>query len=183
MNKIKRVSNFFHILFQIVFIALPILLIIIWIQAPSPIGVFYQQTGILINFIPQSIKILHPLDNLTKLLGFSISLLALISTELVLYFLIKLFRLYANAEIFSLQSVRYIKYVAYSLLLGQLINPIYQGVISAFLTWGNPKGHRVATISLDGTNLGILLLSLLIILISWIMAEGYKLREEQQYTI
>ena len=72
------------------------------------------------------------------------------------------------------------------LLVGQLIiNPIYEGLISMLLTWDNPahQGLRIAKIGFDQTNLGILFTALLVILISWIMAEGYQLREEQQLTI
>ena len=57
--------------------------------------------------------------------------------------------------------------------------------MSAALTWGNPRGshERMAAISFSGTNVAILLTALLIILISWIMAEGHKLAEDQKYTI
>jgi len=104
----------------------------------------------------------------------------------VLYFLIKLFRQYEKGEIFLIENVRYIRNIGYTLLIGQLLNPIYDGLISADLTWGNhyvQKGMRIASVTFDNTNITVLLTSLFIILISWIMAEGYQLRAEQQLTI
>lgn len=203
MNKIKRVSLFFRIIFQIIFIAIPILLIFSWIYAPEPLNLFI---GIIkFNAIPSTYAgphvyakgayllhppmgapepvLLHILSWKEKCLGFLVSLLPTTIDLIVLYCLIKLFRLYEQGEIFSINNVKYIRNIGYALLIGQLLNPIYQGLMGIVLTWNNPKGHRFAAISLDQTNLGILLVGLMVILISWIMTEGCRLREEQQLTI
>lgn len=37
MNKIKRVSLFFRVIFQILFLALPVLVAAAWVIAPIPI--------------------------------------------------------------------------------------------------------------------------------------------------
>lgn len=183
MNKIQRVSTFFKWLFLIIGIALPILSIIFWMNAPASITLVHHAFSI--NDIPKwkSIQILHPLSSTTKLLGFFINLIPLTISLCVLYFLIRLFQLYEKCEIFSLKNVRYIKYIGYTLFIGQLINPIYEALLSAALTWHNPHGERMAVISFSGTNMAILLTALLIILISWIMAEGHQLAEDQKYTI
>ena len=101
----------------------------------------------------------------------------------ILYSLIKLFGLYSKGEIFSVNNVRYIRNIGYALLFTQIVNPLYQVLMGAVLTLHNPPGHRFLSITLDQTNLGIILIALIVILISWIMAEGCKLREEQQLTI
>lgn len=183
MNKIQRTSLFFRVLFQIIFILLPLLTIITWIYAPEPIS--FLGSKIILSAFSHGYPIVQPLTVDTKLLGFLISLLPLIVNLFVLYFLIKLFRLYEQGEIFTMNNVRYIRNIGYALLIGQLINPVYQALISMAMTWNNPphQGLRIISISLDGTNIGIILMSLLIILISWIMLEGYKLKEEQQFTV
>lgn len=183
MNKIKKTSLFFRILFQIIFVLLPIILLIAWMNAPTPLTIFGN--AITMDFIPHGIPILNPMTTMTKIFGFLVSLIPMLVNLFVLYFLIKLFRLYEQGEIFTANNVRYIRNTGYALLIGQLLNPIYQALLSLVLTWNNPphRGLRVISISLDGTNIGILLMSLLIILISWIMAEGYKLKEDQQLTI
>ena len=88
-----------------------------------------------------------------------------------------------SEEIFSPNHVRYIRNISYALLLGQLIEPFYQFVMGFVLTINNPPHHRYAAITLGQNNIGILLTALLIILISWIMLEANKMREEQQLTI
>lgn len=189
MNKIKRVSLFFKILFQIIFVALPILLIIAWVSSPDSIVLF----GGIINmsFIPRAYSsagshgnsILHVLSTNERLMGFCLSAIPMMVQLYIVYSLIKLFQLYQNGIIFSLKNVKYIRNIGYALLIGQLINPFYEGLMGLVLTLHNPPGHRFATITLDQTNLGIIFTGLLIILISWIMAEGCKLQEEQQLTI
>lgn len=184
MQNIQRVSFWFRALFQILFIVMPLLLLLFWLNAPTPIPRSPNFAGLAINFIPQGIEVLGPLSIASKSLGFLICLLPVGVMELILYFLIKLFRLYEKGNIFTLANVKAIKNIAWILLLGEIIiNPIFQALISLALTIHNPPGYRYIKIGIDGTNIGLVLTALLIILISWIMAEGVRLHEEQQYTI
>ncbi len=183
MNKIKNVSLFFKVVFQIIFFLLPILFVMSWYYAPQELNLLI---GIIrINAIPISYQndVLHELSQSERIFGGLVGVIPLIIQMLVLYFLIKLFKLYEKGEIFSLRHVKYIRNIGYTLFAGQLIEPFYQGIMGVILTLHNPPHHRFVTITLDQTNIGMLLTALLVILISWIMAEGYKLREEQQFTI
>lgn len=195
MNRIKNVSLFFRVVFQIIFFLLPISLIVSWIYAPDNLVLL---TGFIrLDAIPATYSgmhtytatglpekaILHTLSIGEKSLGCLISAIPMMVKMVILFFLIKLFKLYEKGEIFSLNHVRYIRNIGYALLIGQLIEPFYQFALGIVLTIHNPPHHRFATITLDQTNIGILLTALLVILISWIMAEGCRLREEQQLTI
>lgn len=176
MNKIQRVSTIFQALFQVAFFALPILLILFWLSAPYPV---WQLGGFTVESIPPGIKIMHAFNMETRLIGLGISIIPTAIQMLILYFLNKLFGLYRKGEIFSIANVNYIKNIGYLMLLDQLlVNPIYQLFITAGMTWQNPKGHGVASITMDQTNIAIVIAAVLIILVSWIMAEGCKLREE-----
>ena len=115
MNKIQRVSTFFKWLFVITGIVLPVLLIIFWINAPESITTTHH--AFVISDIPKIIKIFYPLSSTTKLLGFAISLMPLTIDLFILYFLIRLFQLYEQCEIFSLRNVRYIKKICYTLFM------------------------------------------------------------------
>jgi hypothetical protein len=189
MNRIKYVSLFFRILFQILFVTLPVISIIFWVNAPEPITLLNGMISL--NFIPASYtatadhttKILHTLNSSEKIFGFCVSAIPMLIELSIVYSLIKLFKLYEGGEFFSINNVRYIRNAGYALLLGQLINPLYEGLIGIVLTWYNPVGHRFFAITFDQTNIGMVLTALLIILISWIMAEACKLREDQQLTI
>lgn len=205
MNKIKQVSLFFRIIFQLLFIALPIFLIISWAYAPDELNLLagiiklhaipsnysgmHTYTAPGAHFLPPSSgvndkAILHTLSTNEKIIGCLVSGIPTMLEMFILYCLIKLFKLYEKGRIFSIKHVKYIRNIGYALLAQQLLmEPIYQFVMGVVLTMHNPPQHRFASISFDQTNIAILLTSLLVILISWIMAEGYKLREEQQLTI
>lgn len=162
----------------------PIVLILGWISAPASFTLLNGSVGMNVIPVSYSDKILHVLSAKEKLLGVLVSIIPLYIELLVLYFLIRLFRLYEKGEIFSLSNVRYIRKIAYTLLLGELLaNPVYEFLMGLVLTLQNPPGHRMASITFNQTNFGILLIALFTILISWVMAEGCKLREEQQLTI
>lgn len=183
MQRIQRVSLFFRILFQLSIIIIPTSLIFFWIKGPTPVPIF-PNFGVFLNFIPKGIQIIHSLSPWEKFSGFLISMIPTSINLITLYFLLKLFRLYEQGEIFSINNVRYLRNIGYVLLIGELLaEPIYQALISGVLTWGNGHGHRFIQITMGGSNLGMILLAFFIILISWIMAEGCKLREEQQLTI
>lgn len=179
MNKIQRISKFFKWLFVLLFILLPIFYAFFWLHSPIPISSFIATSGL----IPAGTQIMQPLSLETKMLSFTVALIPLSIDLLVLYFLIRLFICFERGEIFALENVKNIKRIGYTILIGQLFTIIYQLLITTVLTWNNPAPYRVAIFSFTGTNFGLLLAALLVILISWIMAEGYKLKEEQEYTI
>lgn len=183
MNKIQRISFFFKIVFQMLFVALPILLIMAWIKSAGTFEI--MDRFIYLNYIPAAYMgtILHPLSLSEKYLALGASCLPLFVQLFILFSLIKLFKLFEQAIFFSIENVRSIRNVGYALIASQVINPIYQGLMGLILTWRNPEGQRVLSITLDHTNIGVILVALMVILISWIMLEGYKLREEQQLTI
>lgn len=181
MNKIQQVSRAFRLLFQICFVILPFLIIYAWIHPEQPIILFNHM--FVFDFIPREYTLNQPISNISKIIGFLISLIPLSAQLLNLYFLIQLFRLYEKGIIFSLANVKYLSYIGYALLSIEIINPIYQALISIAMTWSNPPGHRMISISLSGINIAMVLVAILIILISWIMAEGYRLQEEQKLTI
>ena len=54
----------------------------------------------------------------------------------------------------------------------QVLKPLHQLLLSGALTMHNPPGQRYITISLSGTDIGIVLTGLLIFLISWIIQKG-----------
>jgi len=195
MEKIRRVSLYFRMIFQLIFIALPVLLIVSWIYAPESLVLLH---GIIhLDAIPANYSgmhvfssqgvpekaLLHTLSVSEKILGCLVSAIPMVVNMFILFMLIKLFRLYEKGEIFTVNNVKYLRNIGYALLIGQLIDPAYQFVMGIVLTLHNPPHHRFASITLDQTNIGIVFTALLVILISWIMLEAYKLREEQQLTV
>ncbi|OGT47004.1 MAG: hypothetical protein A3F17_06020 [Gammaproteobacteria bacterium RIFCSPHIGHO2_12_FULL_41_15] len=186
MNKIKRVSQIFRILIFAIFILVPLLQTLFWMQAPKPLSLgnfFSSGTGVAVTFIPKAVDILHPFTTANRANGFLVSLIPTAIVMLICYYLMSLFKLYQNGIIFSLENVRLIKKLGVTLSISQLVQPFYQFLLSMSLTWENPIHQRYGLISLNQTNIAILLIGLILILISWIMAEGHKLKEEQDFTV
>ena len=177
MNKIRYVSLFFRIFFQVIFVSLVVAQILGWIYAPT--------RGCFFNVIPASYQMLvmHHFSLNTKIAGFFVSSIPLVIKLIVLYSLIKLFRLYERLEFFSVQNVLRIRNTGYALLLFEIVNPLTDFLLGFVLTSSNPPGFRIATITLSDANIGMILTALVIILNSWIMSEGCKLKEEQQLII
>lgn len=177
MNKIKNVSLIFKILFQAIFVGLIFVQILGWIYAPT--------ANLALNVIPHSYQghVQHVLTLNDKIAGFFVTAIPTIAKLLTFYFLIKLLGLYQRLVFFSEENVRYIKNAGYSLLMLQLINPVCELLLGFILTSGNPPGSRFASISMTEWDIGFILTALIIILASWIMAEGCKLLNEQQLTI
>jgi len=177
MNKIKNVSLIFRLLFQIIFVGIIFIQIIGWIYAPTE--------NILLNVIPHSYigYIQNELNLNVKIAGFFVSAIPTMLKLLTFYFLIKLLNLYENLIFFSENNVRYIRNAGYSLLVLQLINPICEFLLGFILTADNPPGFRIARLLITEWNIEFILTALIIILASWIMAEGCKLNNEQQLTI
>lgn len=195
MNKIKRTSLFFRVLFQSILILLPLLLIISWVISE---GTFQINLGIQsdnlfeivarvinLNYLPEAYsgKILHPLNAYEKLLSLGAGCLPLIVNLYILCALIRLFKLYERGIIFSMNNVRYIRNIGFALIATQITNALYQVLMGFIVTWNNPPGQRFTSITMDQTNGGIILVALMVILISRIMLEGCKIREEQQLTV
>lgn len=183
MSKIKHVSLIFRYSLQLIFILMPLLLAIFWINAPHPLARIAPHSSFFLSYIPGGLNILYPLSAQTKILGFAVSLIPLSINLIIIYLLISLFKQFSNNEIFTINNVRTIKRIGYALLIGQLLSPIHQALLSAVLTWSNPPGMRTISVSFVGTNIGIILTAVLLILISWIFAQGAEIQEEQQYTV
>lgn len=180
MNKIQKVSFFLRSFFQIIFFVLPILLVLFWLFAPVLYPLYpYAAT----YFIPSGIEILHPLSVTNCLFGFLINLLPTVVTMYILHFLIKLFSLYEKGAIFTYENAKYIKKIAITMLIGQFVRFIYEVLISIALTIDNPAGHRVGTITFNNYDVYNIITAIMLIVISWIMAEGAKLKEEQSLTV
>lgn len=183
MHKIQRVSLGFRIIFQSLFIFIPLMQVVAWIMAPQ--SIHFLAHVFQFDVIPHmyQAKILHTLTASDKVLGLMVSMIPTGVSLFCLYFLIKLFKLYERGEIFSALNVNYIRKIGYVLVIGQLLNPLYEALMGIVLTIQNPPGQRMFGVAFTQNNIEILIFALLLLLVSWIMAEGHKLREEQQLTV
>ena len=183
MTKIQKTSRYFRILFQISCILLLVAEIATWANAPASLTL-WQQTGA--SMIPEGYlsKILAQHFSATiKLEGFLVNMIPTGIEIIILILLIRLFRQFELGNIFTEKNVNYIRKIGYAILIGQLLLPVYQSLIGIIVTWSNGPTHRMFAITFGTDNIKIIIGALIVILISWIMAESYKLHEEQQLTV
>ena len=55
--------------------------------------------------------------------------------------------------------------------------------MSVVLSFNNPPGERILAISFVGMDFLTLILGMIILIISWVMKEGYILADEHSHTI
>jgi len=176
MNRIFTLSRGLSLMFKILFVATGLGTLLIWWFSPDSFQ-WLRQFGISMPalFVPiMSATLTHG----QKLLAFSISLIPASITMLTFYRAIQLFDLYQHKVIFSSQNVMLLRKISSLLLIRQCIEPFYQALLSPVLTWHNPPGQTILAISFNDVNLGLLMLSFCILLVSLIMQEGLKIKED-----
>jgi len=184
MQKIQMVSRFFHYLFIVILVAWVAAYFYRWFLMPVDLVIGQKPSPYLhFSLIPDGVKVLHPITYSTRFWGFLVSLIPLAVKLYIITSLIQLFKLYEKGKIFTDKNVFHIKMIAYLLLAVQLIRPVHEAFLTMILTWHNPVGHRMAVASMTGTNIGLMLTALVILLVAWIMGEAKKLKEEQELTV
>jgi hypothetical protein len=184
IKKIQRVSSAFRKCFQIMLSLIPIALILFWVNAHHLEYMRVHCHALSAMFLSDTIAIMHPMTAINKVWGFIISLLLNHGfIMLTLYFLIKLFKLYEKGEIFTQLNVKYVRNIGYTMLASQVAHLFYYPAITLAMTINNPPGHRFSAINFSDGNACAIFTAFIIILISWVMAEGCKLHEEQKYIV
>lgn len=114
---------------------------------------------------------------------FAIQCLPLSITILICQRLSKLFQLYGKGHLFEETNIRLIKQISLFMIAGEAMQLIYQPLITAALTFANPPGERVASLTLGTTNASTLITAFIILLASWIIQEANQLKSDSQLTI
>ena len=120
----------------------------------------------------------------TKMIWLASNLIGFAPLFLGLLILKTLFTNYKMGIIFSLQNAEKYKYIGGLFLIDAfLTGPLSQMLNVLAVTLSNPPGHRYISLSFGTPNVEAIFCGILILCISWIMTEGYKLQEEQSLTI
>jgi hypothetical protein len=188
MEKIQRVSRLILKALNVLLIASPICFVTFWAFIDHPYLKGLLQQGLLSNPIdtPEGAVNLGEVDwtVLGKCMGILGDGLALIITLLGLFTLNGLFKNYQKGYIFSLDNTQKYKFLGWLFFLkGLVVIPFSQMFMVLAVSLSNPPGHRYITLSFGTPNLEALFCGTLIIVISWVMSEGYKLQEDHQLTI
>ncbi len=174
MNRIQHVSSIFRFLFTALIFFIPIITLMYWLffnQLPAgftiELPVITNQTlpfntllmALLVSMIPMSVAIYGAIN------------------------LKELFKLYEEAVIFSKKNVNCIRRLGYTLILWVVANFIFVVLISGVLTFNNPPRERSIVAQLGASDIGALIIGAVIVLISWVMKEAARLKDEQIHTV
>jgi hypothetical protein len=179
MNKIKRVSRRFRILFQILFYFTPVAVLWFWLSLHGPIDLF-SKLGI------GAALFMHPvtINGITRILGIIVTMLPAGILMYALAQLIKLFKHYEHGEIFTIDNANRYRKLGYTLFAWVIGGLIYDALISLVMTFQNSgAGQKVVAIGVNGIDIVVIITGGLILLIAWVMKEAQKISEEQSLTI
>ncbi|RUR18062.1 DUF2975 domain-containing protein [Legionella sp. km535] len=180
MHKIKRTSHILSLFFQTLGWALPLgvtYLILFHLETMLQWGAWHSIfSGDLVEN-PSQISLTH------RFIILAIELVPITITVLICRQLARLFRLYEQGALFEKENIKLIKNISIFMILGEFIQLIYQPLITAALTFNNPVGKRLISITLGSTNATTLITAFIILLASWIVKEANRLKTDAQLTI
>jgi hypothetical protein len=189
MEKIQKVSLYFRWFFTALIILTPLFSAFCWYffegKIPSASQAhfgFSAEISPAVQFA-NKLPLISKITTQTKMLGFLVSLIPDGIFMLACFLLAQLFRLYEKGQIFLAQNVRCIRNLGLLLLIKPVLLLVYEPLLTFILTMNNPVGERLIKVSAGTDQIGEIALALVILLISWIMDEGRKLKEQEDYIV
>jgi len=174
IDHVRRVSRKYLVLFNVLLVGTPVAVLLYWVFFNSLPEGFHAELPVL----PMS-----DLSGSQLILGALVSLLPLGVTLYGLVTLKALFRLYADAVMFSIDNVKYFRRLGYIFIAWVIANTIFTPLISLVMTYSNPAGERTLVAQFGIVDLFTLIAGGVILVIAWVMNEGGKLKDEQEYTV
>ena len=120
------------------------------------------------------------LPTISRVLGFLVSM---VPAGVLIYGLARLrrlFRLYEVGDIFSADAARCLRQFAVAVMLQALLRPITGAALSVIMTFHNPPGERMLSLTIGSGEFAALLLGGLLLVIAWIMGEGARMADENR---
>lgn len=177
-NPIQQISKQFRIFFTVGIYLVPLFTLGFWLTGG------YPNMPVVDAFLPSEFV---PLVQLMPVWGrIAACLLSFIPAGVVmavLFFLIRLFKLYENNKIFTADNVRLFRSIGYTILIGEILGLFFHPAITLLVSATSGMNHAIAEIKFDIGDITTFLVAFLIILISWIMRAGQRLQEESDYTV
>ncbi len=172
IERIRRVSRMMSALCLIGMVGLPLSLALAWAY-PELLGSAYPAFEGLWGE-PGSLPIV------SRVIGFLVSM---IPTGVLIFGMARLrrlFHLYQTGDIFNADASRCLKLFAITVMLQAVLGPLAGAAHSVIVTFHNPPGERVLSLSLGSGEFAALLLGGLLLVIAWIMGESAKVADENR---
>jgi uncharacterized membrane protein len=169
----QTISKSLRILSQIFLILTPIMVILSWSN-----NNFHQFFSVVnweidINALP--------LDS--KIYAILISLIPSSLWMAALYYLSKLFKHFEDNKLFSVANVYYLKKVGLFLFLEAIISLLTVPALSIITTMHNGVGNRELRLAISTNDIYNIAVAGVVMICAWVMYEGFKLKQEHDYTV
>lgn len=177
MQKIQKWSRIIRIFFQIIFIVTPILGFIFSFSAAFPEQDVLIKQNLLKPFITEN----TPYG--ARIICVMISMIPFAIIMLGFYHLIKLFKLYELGKIFDLESIEHMRMGAFTVLIWLIADMVIYTLDVLVLTINNPAGQRILSLHFRSVHFSTLVVAIVFIIITQIMDEARKLKDENDYIV
>ena len=175
MDRIRRASRRLRRLLLIVACTIPVINAMVWVYINHFPQIIYS------HMLPFFVSI--PLPASARFMGFLVTMMPAAVAISGAYYLMRLFRLYEQGQIFRPPNVLCFKKLSRVLIWWFAVGILHKSLLSVALTLHNPPGQRIITLGIGSPDLTALLLGGILAVIAWVMEEGRKLQEDQDFTV
>jgi len=95
----------------------------------------------------------------------------------------QLFRLYEQGILFEVANIKLIKSIGIYMIVGELVQLIYQPLVTYALTCMKPAGQHMVIVEFGTPNFAALVTGFVIVMASWIIEEAHELQVDKQLTV
>ncbi len=156
---------------DVVLVAVPLVLIATMVFLPAQLAMFQGPPGLQVS--PDATRTHVALAQAVGMVPLAIAMWTLWQMR-------RLFALYANGVVLTLQAARQIRRVGQGFLILALLPLIVIPAQSVLLSWANPEGQRSLSVTLDDNMLVSIIVSGFLILIGWAMAQAADVAAENE---
>ncbi|XPS84934.1 conserved uncharacterized protein, DUF2975 [Desulfosarcina variabilis str. Montpellier] len=174
-ERIQRASRRLRMILNSVFWAMPVVNALVWIFMN------HFPDYLTSEMLPYCARI--PLPASARLMGFAAVMIPTGVAMTGAFYLMRLFKLYEQGEIFKLNNVHCYKKLSRVLIWWFIAGILCRSLLTTALTLHHPPGQRMISFGLTSTDLTTLLVGLILMVIAWVMEEGRKLQEDQDLTV
>lgn len=184
----QRISFYLSKIFKVMAIISPLFILFTWIFIESSFLKTLQPYITFLNSVSTPIGNFNFLElnhsTLTKIVGFTGSLIGSASYIFSYYYLNIIFNNYSNKKIFIHENVKLYKKIGIAIFInGILCIPLQDCLFTLAATLNNMPGKRYLCISFGTPNLEAIISGFVVTVIAWVMQQANEIQQEQQLTI
>lgn len=184
MNNIVKPSRRFALLFKALLYLYPAWIFIFWMSLSLDGNIWMSigfSPGYLTDFLSEG-QVMEP-ELWQRILCFVSALLPGCAVMYIYSALARLFTLYSKGAIFEQENVSCYRAVGWGLIWQQILIIPYRTLTILIMTLTNPEGQKILSVTIDGMDIYLAIVGVMILLVSRIMDEGRKIHEEQALTV